>query len=351
MMDRQEALRRLTADRRTVPEDQLFKVRFYQPEDGAGLARLFHAVYGDGYPIDLCYIPDQLTEANRNGSIRGVVAYTAAGDVVSHVAFYRSSSPNPNLYEYGMGMTLPAYRSSLAFARCNELLQSLFDGNGIDAFFGEAVCNHIITQKLCCNAGALETAMEPSLMPALAFEAEKSAAGRVGCVFTTKIIRDRRRSLCVPPPYSDQIDFLMAGLGLDRTAIEADRRPSTEHAVVETVHLPHAGVARCAVSAPGGDLVQQMRCIESELRKSGYALLQCFVPLGYPWAASVVDQLRQTGFFPGGVLPVWFGDDGLLMQKLFVDPAFEDMRLHSERAMRIRDIVRADWKRAQVGIN
>ena len=107
-MDRTEALRLLALDRHTVPEGEEYTAGYFEPADGPGVARLFYAVYGDGYPIDTYYIPERLAEENRCGTIRSVVARTAAGDVVSHVAFYRSSPPNPNLYEYGVGLTLPS---------------------------------------------------------------------------------------------------------------------------------------------------------------------------------------------------------------------------------------------------
>ncbi len=163
---RQEAIGRLAADSRPLPETEPFTTRLYQPEDGYGVTRLFYAVYGDGYPIDTFYLPERLTEENRAGRIRSAVARTEDGQVVSHIALYRSSAPNPELYEYGLGLTLPAYRASLAFARCNSLLLSLVEDGVVDSFFGEAVCNHIITQKLTRQSGAIETALEPALMPA-----------------------------------------------------------------------------------------------------------------------------------------------------------------------------------------
>ncbi|MEI8356051.1 MAG: hypothetical protein WCG31_08195, partial [Deltaproteobacteria bacterium] len=179
-MERAEALRLLALDRRTVQEGEAYRVGYLEPSDGPGVARLFYAVYGDGYPIDTYYIPERLAEENRRGTIRSVVARTAHGDVVAHVALYRSSPPNPNLYEFGVGLTLPPYRSTTAFFRVTQLLIELVGDDGIDGFFGEAVCNHIVTQKLSRHVQAVETALEPALMPAETYAAERSASGRVG---------------------------------------------------------------------------------------------------------------------------------------------------------------------------
>ncbi len=53
-MNRIEALELLARDRRIIPEGKNFSAAYFEPSDGPGIARLFYAVYGDGYPIDWC---------------------------------------------------------------------------------------------------------------------------------------------------------------------------------------------------------------------------------------------------------------------------------------------------------
>lgn len=344
-MDRNEALTLLAQERHTVPEGEKYTVGYYQPADGQGVARLFYAVYGDGYPIDTYYLPERLSEENRQGRIRSVVARTASGDVVSHIALYRSATPNPNLYEYGVGLTLPAYRSTMAFFRANQLLIALLGTDGIDALWGESVCNHIITQKLSRQSQALETALEPALMPARAYEAEQSAVGRVGCIVGFRVDHDCRRILYVPAPYQQELPFLLEGLKLDRELIISASSPSGTDARIEVQRLDYAGVCRCTVTRPGIDLPARLAELEQQLRTSGYALIQFFVDLGKPWSGGVVAQLRAQGYSLGGLLPIWFGDDGLLLQRHLVDPDFAGMQLYSERGRQILALVQRDWQR------
>jgi hypothetical protein len=40
-----------------------FKIDLFQPGDGPGVAKLFTAVYGDGYPVKIVYDPDALAAA------------------------------------------------------------------------------------------------------------------------------------------------------------------------------------------------------------------------------------------------------------------------------------------------
>lgn len=346
-MDRIEALRLLALDRRTVPEGENYTAAYFEPSDGPGVARLFYAVYGDGYPIDTYYIPERLAEENRLGNIRSVVARTDSGHVVAHVALYRSSPPNPHLYEYGVGLTLPSYRSTMAFFRTTQLMMQLVGTDGIDGFYGEAVCNHIITQKLCRQAKALETAVEPALMPAEAYEAEQSAIGRVGCMVYFRVDVDGRKNLYLPTPYRDELNFILNGLNLDRAVMVSDHPLPGGNGAIDVQRFDFAGVARCTVTTPGAGLTARLAALEQQLRTDNYALIQCFVDLGKPWSGGVVEQLRGQGYSLGGLLPIWFGDDGLLMQKHLVAPDFDGMKIYSDRGHSLMELIRSDWNRSR----
>ena len=160
----------------------------------------------------------------------------------------------------------------MAFFRVTQLLMKLVGHDGIDGFYGEAVCNHIITQKLSKQAQALETALEPALMPARAYETEQSAAGRVGCLVYFRVDIDRRRQLYLPAPYRDELRFILDGLNLDRELIEADNNLPGSGGEIEVKRFDFAGVARCTVTTPGAGLPGRLAELERELRSDNYAL-------------------------------------------------------------------------------
>ena len=58
-------------------------------------------------------------------------------------------------------------------------------------------------------------------------------------------------------------------------------------------------------------------------------------------------MLREQGYSLGGLLPIWFGDDGLLMQKHLVAPDFEGMKIYSDRGRSLMKLVRSDWNRSR----
>ena len=76
-MDRNEALHILADEHFVVAAGQTFSIDLLDPDDPAdanGVARLFYAIYGDGYPVDTVYIPERLIDENRSGRLRSAVA-------------------------------------------------------------------------------------------------------------------------------------------------------------------------------------------------------------------------------------------------------------------------------------
>lgn len=345
-MDRKEALRLLSEDRRPLPDNQEFTAGFFEPSDARGVTRLVYAVYGDGYPVDTFYIPERLVEEHASGNIKSVVARTSSGDVIAHIALYRSSSPNPEMYELGLGIVLPSYRHTTAFYRVSQMCLSQTGKDGVHAVFGEPVCNHVTTQKMCMQLKMPETAIEPSLMPARAYETEKSSEGRVSCFITARVDLDARRRLYIPEAYAENLDFMMQGLGLDREMISSEEKMPGDACEIRIDRFEYANVARCSIVKPGHDFSEKAAEILKNLQETGYFLVEFFIDLGKPWAGDAVNILGKKGCFIGGFLPVWFGDDGFLMHRIFGDPGFEDMKIHTGRGKRIQEMVIEDWKKS-----
>jgi hypothetical protein len=106
-----------------------------------------------------------------------------------------------------------------------------------------------------------------------------------------------------------------------------------------------AQVARCIVTAPGDGLSDRVKQMEEELRQLDYALIQVYVDLGQSWSGTLVALLRKMGYRMGGLLPIWFGSDGFLMQKHFVDPDLDGLKILSDRGRRLVEMVRDDLGR------
>lgn len=332
-----------------IEPGQSFEVDLFRPEDAEGVARLFRAVYGAGYPVRTFMEPELLIEENAAGRTISCVARTAKGDIVGHNALFNSAA-HPGTYESGAGAVHADYRGGKGiFTRMvDHGLEAAAALPHVNAVFGEPVCNHVFSQKLTEKAGFVPRALEVDLMPAAAYEKEASASGRVAAFLAFRTFRPRPHVVYLPAAYRDILGFLYEGLDDGR-----DFRPSTAGIPAEKVSdirpqiFASARVARVAVHEIGADFALKAKQLEAQLREKGIQVIQFWLKLTCPGVGEASDALHKQGFFLGGVLPRWFDDDGLLMQKILKRPNWEEIHVHGERAAQILELVTRDWQQAK----
>ncbi|HEX9022405.1 MAG TPA: AMP-binding protein, partial [Geobacteraceae bacterium] len=226
VMARREAIARLKDHPRSIEPDQEFAVGPMEPADADGVARLFYAVYGEDYPLELYYMPERLIEENRRGALNTVVARTGRGDVIGCGALFRSSAPFAGLYEIGQYIVLPAYRSTrAAFQIQDHLVNAVAPQIAMEGFYGEAVCHHVVSQKLGALIRARETALQVGLLPAETFRAMDIPPHRVSTLLQFRILHDRRQPLYLPEVYREQLEYILSGSYLERDLLPADAQP------------------------------------------------------------------------------------------------------------------------------
>ena len=331
-----------------IPPGQKVTVDLMRPEDAPGVAELFRAVYGDGYPVKTYYHPDQLIEANRTGRIISSVARTEQGHIVAHNALF-NAAPHPKVYEIGGGLVLPSYRVPRLFLRLmRHNLEVGAPRFGVEMVYGEPVCHHLSTQKLCHHLKMATMALEVGLMPAEAYQEHATLSGRTSTILDFITLVPKPQEVFLPPRYRQQLEFLYAGLDDERELAQAAEPLPHTPTRLEPQVFASAQVARLAIPQAGGDLEAVLEKTEPGLREQGIVVFQVWLPLE-PWCGQAVEALRRRGYFLGGLLPRWFDRDGLLMQKLAVEPPWEGIKLASQRAKDILALVRADWRSLQGG--
>ena len=334
-----------------IEAGQEFAIDAFRPEDAPGIARLFKEVYGDAYPVTLVYDPIGLTEAFRKGDNIPLVARTAKGDIIGHEAYYRSG-PNPRLYELGQGLVLPSYRKFGIIARLQEYaFEEMALSMELDVVMGEAVCNHLYMQKSLVPSRLLATALEVDLMPAEAYAKEQSASGRVSTLLMFRTYHPKPHTVYVPQRYRDAFAFIYEGLDDKRTLLPslADVNPTGPNTAITTQIFDFARVARMSVHEGGKDFPSVFEARERQALAKGTVVVQVWLKLSSPWVDSLVEYLRAKGYFFGGPLVQWFGDDGLLMQKIFGMPCWEGIQIHSDRGKKIMEYAKEDWERVSPG--
>ena len=325
---------------------EAIEIDFFRPEDAPGVARLFRQVYGEGYPIDIYYHPERLIEENAAGRVLSSVARTQDGEVVGHDALVLLD-PASRLYENAAGMVLPSCRGQGVFFRLMK--HNIFDYAercGLQEILGEPVCNHLQLQKMCLQLGYRETGMEVDLMPAAAYTTEQSAQGRVSVLLGYFLHKPVPRTVFLPPVYRDELEYLYAGIGVDRTFAGTNGElPAAGDSQGKMDTFASAQVVRISIHRIGSDLEAFILRLENEACNRDTEIFQVWLPLTSPCASGATDILRRHGYFIGGLLPGRFDGDGLLMQKVNGETDWGSIALYSEHAKRIADMVRSDQKR------
>ncbi len=329
-MDRAEALARLEALPETVTPDASYVVEPFRDEDAEGVAVLFYRVYGGAYPIDTYYIPEAIREVVGKGEVHPVVARLAGGEIVGFAALYASSPPFSGLLEFGQGMVHPAYRGSLIlFHLYNAAVDRMQELDAVEAVFGEAVCDTIITQHASSLFKFRETAIELDLMPG-------TGGGRIACLVMFRNLRDRRRRMHAPAWCAEELRVLVRDAGLDRE-FAAGGGPAQDTRLTMQV-FAFAAVARLNIHSAGREFAERFAGMEAEALAQGCRILQAYLNLGDAGAADAAGLLRERGYRLGGLAPRWFDDDALLLQKLLDPPNTAGIHLYSDRAKAILEL-------------
>ena len=326
--------------------DEGLTVGFFGPEDAEGVARLFMEVYGDEYPAKIVYRPDQLVAAFETREQIPIVVRTSRKEVVGYSSLFRAA-PDRGVYEKGNGAVSPAFRNAgimrMIFRHVRETLPNMLD---ITVLFGEPVCNHIYIQKAAlAEVPFIETALEVGLMPAEAYEKEQSAPGRVSTLLMFITARPKPHVVHVPEIYEEYFQYIYRGLD-DRRSFSrsGEGLPASETTRIETEIFASARVARLTVHATGSEFERAFSAEEERILGEHVEVIQVWLKLSWPWIGRAVALLKDKGYSFGGILPQWFGEDGLLMQKTLTQPDWEAIHLFSDRAKQILEFIRTDWQ-------
>jgi hypothetical protein len=331
-----------------IEPGQQWEVDLFRPEDAEGVVNLFISVYGKEYPVRTYIEPELLIRENAAGRTVSSVARTPKGDIVGHDALF-CSAPYEGIREAGAGVVHVGYRGGQGiFAGLGAHgIQVGATRFGVEAVYGESVCNHVFSQKMTHSLGCISHALEVDLMPASAYQRERSAAGRVASILDLITLQPKPHRVFVPSVYANEVSFLYSGLDDRRELSKAEEEPPRySRTRIQVSHFDFAQVARIAVWESGADFVSCFDQEEKKVVEKNAMVIQVWLNLSFPWVNEAVHVLRAKGYFLGGILPRWFDHDGLLMQKIMKRPDWEGLQIHFDRAKRIRDLVYEDWLRA-----
>lgn len=331
-----------------VESGKSFSIHKFQPEDAMGVIKCCYSIYGEGYPMDKYYIPEQLIEENSNGNIYGIVAKTKDNEVIGYGALYRSSSPNKKIYEAGQYIVQKEYRGTRAAYYINSELVKYAKELNIDCLYGETVTNHLITQKFAEKAGVITTAIELDLMPASAYSDDINVEGRVTTLIQILLFHYNSQTIYTPDQYRGIIAKSLEIINLTRE-ISSTYLPKNEPdlSIIIKEEFDFAGVGRFHILEIGKDLKKTIIDFEETIIKKNYSVNQIYLNISDPNCIEIIEFLNSRGYFYGGYLPLWLNNDAILLQKLYAPPTYANINIFSEKDIELLNFIKEDYKRLE----
>ncbi len=310
---------------------------------------VFKAVYGEDYPVKDVYHPEALWNEVCEGRLKAVLAFDTDGQPAGYASLIKAA-PNPRLWESGSLVVGPSYRTTdLALILIRHFLQGpVAQWLDADGLFGEAVCHHYFSQMCSVKSGLTDCAIEIDQLDGSSFKDGSTRTARVSCVVTFLELSSQPLTEYLPAEYAGILRWLAEPF-VPREFAESQKPlpPDAPSRWQEAYHAT-ARTWKLSVWSAGADWPARIEELLGEARRRGVISLQITLDLAWPHVGAAAEALRSRGFFLGGLVPRWFGSDGILMQQVLgQEPNFDGILLYSRRAEELLAFVRADRERTR----
>ena len=130
----------------TASKPRTCAVRPMKPQEAAEVSKSIYKTYGYTYPHDFIYYPEKIAALNESGRMHSAVAVMDGKDIAGHCALYFWEE-GLRIAEMVAGVVNPEFRAQGCLTRLTEYLIEYARSKKLLGILGEAVTNHLISQK------------------------------------------------------------------------------------------------------------------------------------------------------------------------------------------------------------
>ncbi len=338
---REQCLAELASGYRPLAPGQTYEVDQFRPGDAPGIARLYFGAYGEHFPIDYVYDPEAIIALNAGPDLYHVVARAPSGDVLGTTALFRTA-PGQTIMESGSVIVDPTYSGRKLLLQMHQLVNiELPRRLGLNAVFGQMVCDNLVTQKLMVHLGAFPQAIEIAALPDRPAERRFGVTGRISLLDGFLLLKDPPQDLYPPAPYAEWIKSRYAEHHLTRH-FHPDQQPTSPATRSQVEDNRNAALTKMTVLEIGQDFAT---CLAHVTTTHPDTLIwQLLLPLDRPGGGFAVAAARAQGFFLGGLLPLWSDHDMLLVQKIAIPFDPEQIHLLTEESKTLLGFILDDQR-------
>jgi hypothetical protein len=325
-----------------------YLIRRLTPEDAAGVTELVRCIYGDSYQMvhPEIYQPDQIIRLNENDELVSIVALDAAGKVVGHYALER---PEPsNIAEAGEAMVRPEHRHHQLMERMRAQLEEEAHRLSLAGIFGQAVTNHLFTQKAQEHCDSHPCGVSLGVSPASFHNMPEPLTQRMSDVLYFKYLRRPAQVVVHVPNHHQEIctriygQFKVPAQFGDPVATQGPGK------VTLTAH-PERQRGTIRVRRVGEGMAAEIRRLRRQLcEAAGAEVVYLELPLAQAGTPDLCRAAEQDGFFFSGVGPC-FAPDGDALRLQFLTVKLDTALLQVENPMARELVAYVDRERARLG--
>lgn len=283
------------------------------PDDAKGLSELITRCYGDAYPKDSVYRPDEMAALIRSDAYAGVVAVDG-GLVVGHIG-YSWPEADATVAEAGTTVVDQEWRGRGLMKDLAQGLVELLVADGAVGFVHFPTTAHTVMQRASLETGGRETGILVAYLPPEARDPTISEPDDQRLALTVAyqpLLEASPQQIYLPKRYEDLILEMAGSLGLDRSVAEPFHPPRTDGRF-DRARDTGIGLEHVTVERIGADLIGEVEALIEQI-DSGSIHLD--LPLNDAGIDDAVERLIPLGFAFCAWLPGWAGHDVLRLQRI-----------------------------------
>jgi serine/threonine-protein kinase RsbW len=329
------------------PKQRQCTVRRMKPEEAVEVSKSIYKTYGYTYPHEFIYYPEKIAALNESGRIHSAVAVMDGKDVAGHCALYYWED-NPGIAEMVAGVVNPEFRSHGCLTKLTDYLIERAQSEGLSGILGEAVTNHVISQRTGHQHHLNDCAVLLGMLPLKAsFRGfSEMPSGKISMVMAFRYLKSPRPvSLFLPLQHENIIRKIYEGFGKSPKIKWQENEKNTakqKQSVFRINVLGALSYAKIIIDDYGQAIESEIQLKLKELRLKKIEVIHLYLNLADPLTPHFCPQFEKLGFFFGGVLPGGLKDgDALILQYLNNVPVdYDAIQLESDIAKKILEHIR-----------
>ena len=318
-------------------------IDFARKADAPGIARCFLTVYGHHYVHSDVFSPRRYWARVEAGEIIPVVARSADGEVIGHLALEREAGAI--VAERGEAVVLPTYRGHHLLERMTDRLSEEAPKHGLLGIYAEPLTIHTFSQRNDVHAGMPVCAVLLGANPE-SFRPKDiacpTAGQRQSYLRTFRFVQAApARALQEAGPYADRLQQVYARLGAE-VAAPAKSEPTPASSTTR-IGVNDRGYGVIRFEAIGSNCAIELAQALTDVRSLGARSVQLSSRVADPGLPLLIATARSLGFFFCGLGPGFAEGEDLLLMQLLTEPLdTTKLQLFTDEAKELVAFIEAD---------